>query len=112
MGSDADEVRRYPTVRRSRSGGPMKIPLAQDQAIAARMALIVGADNFDRLFRGVQFDEFDGKVLYVYAADDYRAAEIEDTFSLHISTIAAGILGREVPIVMVLPQKLKQERDV
>ena len=90
----------------------MKIPLAQDQAIAARMALIVGADNFDRLFRGVQFDEFDGKVLYVYAADDYRAAEIEDTFSLHISTIAAGILGREVPIVMVLPQKLKQDRDV
>jgi hypothetical protein len=90
----------------------MKIPLAQDQAIAARMALIVGADNFDRLFRGVQFDEFDGKVLYVYAADEYRAAEIEDTFSLHISTIAAGVLGREVPIVMVFPQKLKQERDV
>ena len=58
----------------------MKIPLAQDQAIAARMALIVGADNFDRLFRGVQFDEFDGTVLYVYAADEYRAAEIEDTF--------------------------------
>jgi hypothetical protein len=90
----------------------MKISLVQNQAIAARMALIVGADNFDRLFRGVQFDEFDGKVLYVYAADDYRAAEIEDTFSLHISTIAAGILGREVPIVMVLPQKLKQDRDV
>lgn len=87
----------------------MKIPLAQDQAIAARMALIVGADNFDRLFRGVQFDEFDGTVLYVYAADEYRAAEIEDTFSLHISTIATDILGREVPIVMVLPQKLKQE---
>jgi hypothetical protein len=27
----------------------MKIPLVQDQAIAARMALIVGADKFDRL---------------------------------------------------------------
>jgi hypothetical protein len=90
----------------------MKIPLAQDQAIAARMALIVGADNFDRLFRGVQFDEFDGTVLYVYAADEYRAAEIEDTLSLHISTIASGILKREIPIVMVLPQKLKQDPDV
>jgi hypothetical protein len=76
------------------------------------MALIVGADNLDRLFRGIQFHEFDGKVLYVYAADDYRAAEIEDTFALHISTIAAGILKREVPIVMVFPNKLKQERDV
>lgn len=45
------------------------------------MALIVGADNFDRLFRGVQFDEFDGTVLYVYAVDEYRVAEIEDTFA-------------------------------
>lgn len=90
----------------------MHLELAQDQAIAARMALIVGADNFDRLFRGIQFDEFDGTVLYAYAADEYRAAEIEDTFSLHISIIASGILKREIPIVMVLPQKLKQERNV
>lgn len=90
----------------------MKISLFQDQGIAARMALVVGADNFDRLFRGIQFDEFDGTVLYVYAADEYRAAEIEDTFALHMSTIASGILKREVPIVMVLPQKLKQERNV
>ena len=90
----------------------MKISVVEDQAIAARMALIVGADNFDRLFCGVQFDEFDGTVLYVYATDEYRAAEIEDTFALHISTIAATILKREIPIVMVLPQKLKQDRDV
>jgi len=62
----------------------MKISLVQDQAIAARMALIVGADKFDRLFRDIQFDEFDGKVLYVYAADEYRAAELEDTISLHL----------------------------
>jgi hypothetical protein len=76
------------------------------------MAPIVGADNFDRLFRGIQFDEFDGTVLYVYAVDEYRAAEIEDTFSLHISIVASGILKREIPIVLVLPQKLKLDRDV
>jgi hypothetical protein len=90
----------------------MHLTTVENQAITARMALIVGADNFDRLFRGVQFDEFDGTVLYVYAVDEYRAAEIEDTFAVHISTIAAGILKCDVPIVMVLPQKLKQERDV
>jgi hypothetical protein len=71
FGSDGDEIRYRPQT--------MEISLVQDQAIAARMALIVGADNFDRLFRGVQFDEFDGTVLYVYAVDEYRAAEIEDT---------------------------------
>jgi hypothetical protein len=90
----------------------IKISLIQDQAIAARMALVVGGDNFDRLFRGIQFDEFDGTVLFVYAADEYRAAEIEETFALHISTIAGGILKRTIPVVMVLPQKLKQDRDV
>ena len=78
----------------------MHLTPVQDQAIAARMALIVGADSFDRLFQGIQFDEFDGTVLYVYAVDEYRAAEIEDTFALHISTIAGGILKRDIPVVM------------
>jgi hypothetical protein len=62
----------------------MHLTPVQDQAIAARMALIVGADGFDRLFQGIQFDEFDGTVLYVYAIDEYRAAEIEETFALHM----------------------------
>lgn len=42
----------------------MKVSFIQDQAIAARMALIVGADNFDHLFRVIQFDaiRWDGLV--------------------------------------------------
>jgi hypothetical protein len=92
------------------AGGAVKIPLVQDQAIAARMALIVGADNFDRLFRGVRFDEVDGDIAY--AADEYRAAEIEDNFALHISIIASAILTREITIVMVLPKQLAQDTDV
>ena len=94
------------------AGGTMKLSPVQDQAIAARMALVVGANNFDRLFRGIQFDEFDGTSLYVYAVDEYRAVEIEDTFGLDISIVASGILKCEVPVVLVLPQKLKQQRDV
>ena len=70
------------------------------------------ARNFDHLFLGIRFDEFDGIVLYVYAVDEYRAAKIEDMFAFQISTIAGGILKRDIPIVMVLPQKLKEERDV
>jgi hypothetical protein len=37
----------------------------QDQAITARMALIVGGNTFDRLFASVRFDEVDGDILYV-----------------------------------------------
>jgi hypothetical protein len=80
----------------------------QDQSIAARMALIVGAATFDRLFAGVRFDEVDGDILYVFAKDEEAAAEIEDNFALHISTIATDILKREVGIVLVLPKQLTQ----
>jgi hypothetical protein len=33
-----------------------------DQAITARMALIVGSATFDRQFVGVRFDEVDGDI--------------------------------------------------
>jgi len=88
------------------AGRAMILTPIQDQAIAARMALIVGATTFDRLFAGVRFDELDGDIFYVYAQDEATAAEMEDTFALHISTIASGILKREVGIVLVLPKQL------
>jgi hypothetical protein len=61
---------------------------------------------FDRLFQGVRFGEVDGDVLFVYAKDEEAAAEIEDTFALHISIIATGILKRQIGIVMVFPKTL------
>ena len=85
----------------------MSITLVQDQAIQARMALIVGAKTFDRLFAGIRFDETDGPLLYVYAKDEETAAEVEDDFALHIPTVASGILKREIEIVLVLPKVLQ-----
>jgi hypothetical protein len=52
----------------------MNMTLVQNQAIQARMALIVGAKTFDRLFAGIWFDETDGPLLYVYAKDEETAA--------------------------------------
>jgi hypothetical protein len=72
------------------------------------MALIVGGTTFDRLFAGVRFDEVDGDILFVYAKDEETAAEMEDNFALHISTIATNILKCEIGIVMVLPKQLAQ----
>ena len=86
----------------------MQLTPVQDQAIAARMALVVGGATFDRLFAGVWFDEVDGDILYVYAKDEETAAEMEDTFALHISIIATDILKREVGIVLVLPKQLSR----
>jgi hypothetical protein len=75
-------------------------------AIQARMALMVGAKTFDRLFAGIRFDEVDGPMLYVYAKDEETAAEIEDDFSLHIATVAAAILAQAVEVVVVMPKVL------
>jgi hypothetical protein len=84
----------------------MNLTEVQNQAIQARMALIVGAKTYDRLFAGIRFDELDGDILFVYAKSEGSADEIEDKFSMHISIIASKILDREVNIVMVLPRQL------
>jgi hypothetical protein len=82
----------------------MKLSEIQNHAIQARMALIVGAETFDRLFAGIHFDEVDGYLMYVFAKDEESAAVIEDNYSLHIATIAGGILKHEVEVVLVLPK--------
>lgn len=85
----------------------MKITDVDNLAIQARMALIVGARTFDRLFGAIRFDELDGYLLYVYAKDEETAAEIEDNYSLHIAIIATGILKQEVEVVLVMPKVLQ-----
>jgi hypothetical protein len=49
----------------------------------------------------------DGYLLYAFAKDEERAAEIEDNYALHISIIASKILEREIEIVLVLPKVLQ-----
>jgi hypothetical protein len=85
----------------------MKLSQVEDQAIQARIALIVGAKTFDRLFAGIRFDETDGPMLYAYAKNEDIAAEIEDEFPLHIATIASKIVGREIELVVVMPKVLQ-----
>ena len=85
----------------------MDISEIQNLAIPARMALIVGAKTFDRLFAGIRFDEADRGLLYAYAKDEQSAAEIEDEYSLHISIIASQILRQDIDVVVVMPKVLQ-----
>jgi hypothetical protein len=85
----------------------MDISEIQNLAIQARMALIVGAKTFDRLFAGIRFDEADGGLLYAYAVDEQSAAEIEDEYSLHITIIASQILRHNIDVVVVMPKVLQ-----
>jgi hypothetical protein len=77
----------------------MLVSKIQSLAITARMAAIVGSDTFDRLFAGVEFNEVDGEILFVYAQSEDCAAEMEDRFALNIS-IAAEIPRRASAIFL------------
>lgn len=76
----------------------------------ARMSLIVGAENYDRLFTGAVFDQVEKGVLYCFAQSEDLAAEIEDQFVLRISIIASQFVRVPVEFVQVLPVELR-ERD-
>jgi hypothetical protein len=65
--------------------------------------LVVGAENYDRLFLGAVFGEVDEKILYVFAATESLAAEIEEKFALHLSIVASQIAGTPVDFVVALP---------
>lgn len=84
----------------------MQLSVVQQQAIEARMALIVGAEQYDRLFLGFQCTELEGDILFIDALDEDCAAEIEDRFLLHIAIIATEILKADVASVVVLPRVL------
>jgi hypothetical protein len=85
----------------------MQLTQIQDFAIQARVASVIGATVFDRVFAGIKFAEIDGPLLYVYARDESSAGEIEDDFSLMIADVASRILRREVELVVVLPKVLQ-----
>jgi hypothetical protein len=79
----------------------------QNYAIQARVAAVIGASEFDRVFAGVRFAEVNGSLLYVYAKDEGTAAEIEDDFALVIADIASRILKQAIDLVVVLPKVLQ-----
>ena len=84
----------------------MRPTLVQHQAIEARISMIVGADEFDRLFLGFEVGEIDGDILFVSARSEHCAAEIEGKYALHISIVATQVLNREINFVTVLPKEL------
>jgi hypothetical protein len=85
----------------------MELTQVQDYAIQARVAAIIGAGVFDRVFAGVRFAKIDGPFLYVFSRNEETAAQIEDDFSLLIADVAGRVLKRKVELVVVLPKVLQ-----
>jgi hypothetical protein len=86
----------------------MKLGTIHQQAIQARMSLIVGAQNFDRLFLGAVFEKIADRILYVFARTEGIATEIEERFALHLAIVASQITSLPVEFVEVHPHALRQ----
>ena len=85
----------------------MDLTDTQDYAIQARVAAVLGASEFDRVFSGVRFAEVEGPLMYVYARDESTAAEIEDDFASLIAEVASRILHHPIDVVVVLPKVIQ-----
>lgn len=81
----------------------MHLSPVQDLAIKALTANLVGAEEFDRLFLGVEFIEVEGDILFVGAPSEEIADEIEQYWE-ELAAIATRVLGQPVGLVMVLPR--------
>jgi hypothetical protein len=86
----------------------MKLTEIQQQAVQARMNMILGAEEYDRLFLDVIFSEVIGGVLYAFAQSETLAAEIEDKYALHLSIVVGQIAGTPVEFVQFLSAELHQ----
>ena len=84
----------------------MELSDAQNYAIQARVASVLGASTYDRVFSGISFTRIDGPLLFAASRNEVTAAEIENDFSLLIADIASKILRQKVRVVVVIPKVL------
>ena len=77
----------------------------QKHAIQARLNLMLGASEFDRLFLGFEIDEVHGEVLYASARSEYCADMIAERYPLEVAKAAEDILGLTISFVQVMSKR-------
>ena len=78
--------------------------IAQHQAIEARMNMVMGADDYDRLFLGAEIGDVHDGILYVLVKHSPIAAELEAKYAPYFALVSSQILQRDIQIVNVLPK--------
>ena len=77
------------------------IPQHQQDAIKAKLNMLFGAKEYDRLFMGFQLATFKWGILSVQVNGEH-VEEIENRYWLHIAIIAETVLHRAVAVLNVL----------
>lgn len=71
------------------------------------MNMIAGAEDYDRLFLGVEIGEVHDGILYVFVKNPQIAAELEAKYAPQFALVSSPILQRDIQIVNVLPKIVK-----
>jgi hypothetical protein len=79
-----------------------KPPKIQQQAIQARLNYFVGADEYDRLFVGLEIVRIEGEVLTA-SVRSACTSEVQDRYSWHIAIVVESILKQAIRKVNVIP---------
>jgi hypothetical protein len=73
----------------------------QQQAVQARLNYFLGADEYDRLFAGVEILHIENEVLTL-SVRPACANEVRDKYSWHIAIVAEALLRQAIRKVNVL----------
>lgn len=66
------------------------------------MNMIMGAEDYDRLFLGVEIGDVHDGILYVLAKSPWIAAELQAKYTAYFALVSSHILQRDIQIVNVL----------
>ncbi|HEY0219068.1 MAG TPA: hypothetical protein VGC26_04765 [Afipia sp.] len=71
------------------------------------MNMIAGAEDYDRLFLGIEIGDVHDGILYVFVKNPQIAAELEAKYAPQFAVVSSPILQRDIQIVNVLPKIAK-----
>jgi hypothetical protein len=80
----------------------LKPPQVQQQAIQARLNYFLGADEYDRLFVGLEILHIKNKVLTL-SVRPACTNEVRDKYSWHVAIVAESLLRQAIRKVNVIP---------
>jgi len=78
--------------------------ITQDQQ-SAKLNMLLGAEDYDHLFIGVQFTTLRWGILTLQVEGEH-AEEIENRYRLHIAFVAESVLQRAVNVLNVLSEEV------
>ncbi len=68
------------------------------------MNMVAGAEEYDRLFLGMEIGDVHDGILYVFVDCPRIATELEAKYAPQFAVVSSPILHRDIQIVNVLPR--------